>query len=89
MNHGKLPGTYVGLVQEVERLRKISMRQSENLAAALKEKNDLAEKVTTTNITYYTQQIAELQGRLSAAQAQLRSVRSLAQRFFQELGITP
>ena len=75
------PDTYAGLLVEVRRLRKISERQSANLAQALKEKNDLATRVTALDAAHYTDQIKRLQGDLTAVREQLNRIRNAAKEF--------
>lgn len=72
---------------QLDNLKRTSERQSAMLAQALKEKNDLSNKVTATDAEYYTSQIKRLQLDLSAAQTQLRAVRTLAKDFFEALGV--
>lgn len=75
------------LTKQLASLKATSELQSENLALALKEKNDLKKRVTSTDADYYVKQIKQLQLDLSGAQSQLRAVRTLAKDFFEALGV--
>jgi hypothetical protein len=79
---------------KILRLNQISQRQSAMLAQALKEKNDLLNKDKGYQCQYERghRESQELLKRtqldLSAAQSQLRDIKTLATNFFRALGVS-
>jgi hypothetical protein len=73
---------------ELEILRKTSERQSEMLALALKEKNELLNKVTNVDRIMYTSAIDQLQSELSATRSELMEIKRAAANLFVKLGLS-
>jgi hypothetical protein len=73
---------------ELEILRKTSERQSEMLALALKEKNDLLGKVTYIDKSYYTDQIKYLRAEYLRVEDELRNMKDMARQLFTKLGLS-
>jgi hypothetical protein len=73
---------------ELEILRKTSERQSEMLALALKEKNELLNKVTNVDRIMYTSAIDQLQSELSATRSELMGIKRAAANLFVKLGLS-